>query len=511
MNINYNPVDTDFYKTEESRYSDQGQADEDKLRTIYFFRLEDGENALRILPPWRGEKDAWDAGRFALLEHKHKFLPPDKKQYVCVKRTFEDQGLRCPICEKMDLLKNQGVDIGKPQIWPQAHVNAIIRSDTVTVWGDGKSHTLENNPPVNVVISLPLSVYIFVRGIFSSPTYGGARILSPTDGTDLVINRNMAAKDNKQKYQCFYSPAGPSPLHPDIEIVENLIDSQDKNKGLYDLGAIYGPPSEGKMKVLEEAANAYFNALRPESTQVATGSADPAHYKDNADHQTSEAAQSDPTTPPEPPGAPSPPTPPKPEPEPEPEPIITKEQCSRLMAVMRKQDLLDQTQIDQYAAYIQKFDADSEETLKGHKDWFDDCFAYVQAYAKNPPASNKEDLDSWLAPEQNNGKAPSVPAKEESPYEGEDLPFDLPSDRPKPAEEKTKSLEDVMQREKPKCFSNFVPKFLRCALCYVNEECERESSEKISKGQPYVQHWGDKAVNLPEGVKVEGILNIEDE
>lgn len=193
-----------------------------------FYRLSDGDNLIRLLPPWK------EGVSFYKELRQHYGVGVDKKQVLCLRMKGEE----CPICEFVSALYQSGDPddaemAGNLSASTRYNFNVIARSD-------------EAAGP-QILTTGPLIFRDFLRFIVD-PDWGD--LTDPEQGFDITINRT--GKGLHTKY-AVTPKRNPSPVGnaewlekmTDLDKLERFVSAEDMKAILYG----EGPSSEKEEKV----------------------------------------------------------------------------------------------------------------------------------------------------------------------------------------------------------------------------------------------------------------------
>lgn len=198
-----------------------------------FAVLKDGDNFVRVLPPWSA------AGKIGIKVAKHYDMPPDSKILYCAV-TWADKFQNCPIC---DTVNKFAEDMDTSPWWADTkyYVNALIY--------DANENLLFPKPKI---LRLPWIVYSWINQQISNPRIGN--ITNPVSGYDIQINKSGKGRNTKYVPQLLPNK---KPIADSDEKMVALL------KGLFNLDSIFKTPEgmEGLWKQYSESLTFHLASL----------------------------------------------------------------------------------------------------------------------------------------------------------------------------------------------------------------------------------------------------------
>lgn len=216
----------------------QNRFDTQDLR-FAFFDVREGTSIIRWGPPWSGDvvRDDFYFGGSGVLVYKHNNLPNGDFGIVCLSRTYKEAGIPCDLCMVLHDATEATVPLGNHYVQARAHTNWLDRADGQARWKIG---------------NIPYKVFKWFE-LLGFETI--CKATDPVGGTDISVVRTGTGL--KTDYASSFVPAGPSPLHPDKEVVKQMSEPMgpDNPIGLIDISRVFPKtPKDAVIGKVKEAA-----------------------------------------------------------------------------------------------------------------------------------------------------------------------------------------------------------------------------------------------------------------
>jgi hypothetical protein len=259
-------------KTEANRVREQGSGFGDQ--DLNFYDWKNGENNLRILPPWSAK------GLVFKKVLSHFEIPPERSIVKCMD-TWPDKFDLCYTCEAIDKVIAQlpELDLGRQKNSTHFYANVIDRD--------------EEEKGVQVC-RFTSGVYNWLVLQMDNPKIGD--ITDYEQGFDIIITKSekprKKGKGTQTNYSCSFVPR-PCPLHETDEAMAQWLQS------LFDLDRVFGPPDDEGLAEMKGAAsrmvNYYFKKFREGYSVTSDDADEPSPRREAArrDEPKSEAVSPD--------------------------------------------------------------------------------------------------------------------------------------------------------------------------------------------------------------------------
>lgn len=173
-----------------------------------FFKLRDGRNVIRILPPPKGKSNP-----FADSMQHYVNLPTGSVSFNCPR--FDKPPRLCPVCAEYNRLKNSPHKKDKDKAGeyaPRTRIYVNIIDKTPGLGGE------EAGPQV---FAFGKSIYSALMKLYRDPDWGN--FTHPTEGYDVLIGREGVGKNTE--YTVMGKPNS-ALLHKDAAVMKRWIEGQ---------------------------------------------------------------------------------------------------------------------------------------------------------------------------------------------------------------------------------------------------------------------------------------------
>lgn len=167
-----------------------------------FFKILEGERAIRILPPTWEDTKKWGNG-WELQIYLHNNVGPDNSTFLCLDKM---KGERCPICEARREAKDE------------EEANALKPSWRALAWVIDR----DNEKAGPMVMGLPITLFRDINARSVDKKTGEVILIDhPEDGYDVLFNREGSSL--KTKYTQVEIERDSRPVHKDEKIQDKWL------------------------------------------------------------------------------------------------------------------------------------------------------------------------------------------------------------------------------------------------------------------------------------------------
>lgn len=234
-----------------------------------FWRPQDGVNRIRILPPWTEEGEF--AGSFWREVWQHWNVTEESGPILCPKKTPGAEDNDCPICDFVDMLKNQKSDVKAQELAKDlrakvAYLMSIVDlADSVYTAkdvADWKKERPEKEAPFEVgdpkvqVYAATTTIYEQVASIILTNEMD---ITNREEGHNIILTKH----GNKNKMLTRYT------VQPDLKKTKAPLPPEFTLPDLSSIGRFQ--PMDEMTKLLSEGPGGAFKAALPASTSSGGG------------------------------------------------------------------------------------------------------------------------------------------------------------------------------------------------------------------------------------------------